>query len=350
MTLSRSPFLLSTFCFLLSSPLYAAIDISKDIEAARKTNNLPALSVSVVNAEGLVAHGASGAKIRDAFHIGSCTKPITATMIATLVEDGKMSWDETIAHAFPDWKDIREEYRDVRLVDLLAHEGGVPPFEEEEQMAGAPPGRTDFAHYALTQAPVVKPRAEYKYSNAGFVVAAVMAERATGKTWEQLVEARVFKPLHLKTAGFGWPRTVWGHEWKDGAWKPVDPRGPYQLGKRLAPAGDVRMSADDLAELLRAHLRALRGEATIIKPETAAFMHTKRLRSGAGFGIQKIGDFEPVSVYSGSADTFFTVFAIAPRQNVAVVVDTNAASDEAQKAVGKILREQVVRFATTRPN
>ena len=334
---------------MIAIVLAAVINLSTDVEQARKENNLPALSVSVVNSQGLVAHGASGAKIDDAFHIGSCTKPITATMIATLVEEGKLSWDETIAHAFPDWKDIRDEYHDVGLVDLLAHEGGLQPFGEDEEMVGAPDGRAEFAHYALTRAPVVKPRTEYKYSNAGFVVAAVMAERATGKTWEQLVENRVFKPLHLKTAGFGWPQAVWGHEWKDGAWKPVDPHGPYQLGKRLTPAGDVQMSADDLADFLRAQLRALRGERTIIKPETAAFMHTKRLRSGAGFGIQKVGDFEPVSVYSGSADTFITVFAIAPRQDVAVVVDTNAASEDAQKAVGRILKGLLARFATPSP-
>ena len=335
---------------MIASLLLATVlDISADVEKARKEANLPALSVSVVNSKGLIAHGAAGASTTDAFHIGSCTKPITATMIATLVEEGKLSWDRTIAEAFPDWKDVHEEYRDVRLVDLLAHEGGVPPFEEDEQFKDAPDSRTDFAHYALTQPPVVKPHQEYKYSNAGFVVAAVMAERATHESWEKLVEQRVFKPLHLRTAGFGWPDKVWGHEWENGAWKAVDPHGPYQLGKRLAPAGGVHMSADDLAEFLRGHLRALRGERTLIKPETAKFMHTRRIRSGAGFGVQKLGDFEPVSVYAGSADTFFTVFAIAPKQDVAVVVDTNAASEDVHQAVGRILKAMLTRFATSSP-
>jgi CubicO group peptidase (beta-lactamase class C family) len=325
--------------------LAAVLNISADVEQARKANNLPALSVSVVNAKGLVAHGAAGASTKDAFHIGSCTKPITATAIATLVEEGKLSWDRTIGDAFADWTDIRDEYRNVRLIDLLTHEGGIPPFEDEDQFKGAPDARTEFAHYVLTQPPVVPPRTGYKYSNAGFTIAAVMAERASGQPYEKLVEDRVFKPLRLKTAGFGWPAKVWGHEWKDGAWKAVDPHGPYQLGKRLAPAGDIHMSADDLAGFLRAHLRALRGERTLITPETAKFMHTKRMRSGAGFGIQKIGDIEPVSVYAGSADTFFTVFAIAPGRDVAVVVDTNAASDDVQKAVSGILKQMLTRFA-----
>ena len=326
--------------------LATVLNISADVEQARKDNNLPALSVSVVNAKGLVAHGAAGASPKDAFHIGSCTKPITATVIATLVEQGKLSWDRTIGDAFPDWTDIRDEYRNVRLVDLLTHEGGVPPFEEEDQLKGAPEGRTAFAHYALMQAPVVPPRTAYKYSNAGFTIAAVMAERASGRSYERLVTDRVFKPLRLKTAGFGWPATVRGHEWKDGQWSAVDPHGPYQLGPRFAPAGDIHMSADDLAEFLRAHLRALRGERTLITPETAKFMHTKRIRSGAGFGVKEVPDFGPVSTYSGSADTFFTVIAIAPNRDVAVVVDTNAASDDVEKAVSGILKQMLTRFAS----
>lgn len=329
-------------------------DISSDVEAARKANNLPALAVSVVNARGLVAHGVAGvrkigaparASISDAFHIGSCTKPMTATVIATLVQDGRMSWDQTIGQAFPDWKDIRDDYRDVRVVDLLTHEGGLPDFGEEEDFKGAPVPRTEFAHYALTKPPVVPPRTAFKYSNAGYVVAAVMAERAAHDRWETLIRTRIFQALHLKSAGLGWPDKLWGHTLKKETWTPVDPRGSYQLGERIAPAGDVHMSADDLAEFLRAHLRALRGERTLITPEAAKFMHTKRIKSGAGFGVQKVGDFEPVSVYSGSADTFVTVFAIAPEQDVAVVVDTNGASEDAQKAVGRILRDILVRFA-----
>src|SRR5205085_2727518 len=141
-----------------------------------------------------------------------------------------------------------------------------------------PTNRTAFVHEALKRAPVVK-RGEYKYSNAGFSTVAVIAERASGASWEHLVETRIFEPLHLRTAGFGWPSDVWGHT--DG--KPVDPKGAYQLSKAIAPAGDVHMSSGDLAQFLRAHLRALRGEKTLITPETAKRMHTRRVRSGLGF-------------------------------------------------------------------
>ncbi len=77
----------------------------------------------------------------------------------------------------------------------------------------------------------------------------------------------------------------------------------------------------------------LRGEKTIISP-TAAAMHTKHIRSALGFGNATVTGFDEVATYSGSADTFYTVIAIAARQDVAVAGSTNAAGESAQKTVG----------------
>jgi CubicO group peptidase (beta-lactamase class C family) len=330
--------------------LAAVLNISDVAKDAIAKNHLPAMAITVMNADGLVAEGVAGVrkmgspelvKQNDAFHIGSCTKPITATIVAQLVEEKKLTFETTIGAVFSEWKDIRPEYRDVTVAELLSHESGLPAFDEDADFKGVPLDRTAFVHEALKRAPVVK-RGEYKYSNAGFSTVAVIAERAGGMPWERLVETRIFAPLHLRTAGFGWPRDVWGFE--DG--KPVDPKGPYQLGKSIAPAGDVHMSSRDLAEFLRAHLRALCGEKTLISPATATLMHTRRLRSGLGFGVQKIGDIDPVSVYSGSADTFVTVFAVAPKANVIVVVDTNTGDENAQKVAGATLKAMLARFAS----
>ncbi len=127
---------------------------------------------------------------------------------------------------------------------------------------------------------------------------------------------------------------------------PVDPHGAYQLPDYFGPAGDLHMSTDDLATFLRAHLRAMRGEKSLISPAAEVVMHTKRMRSGLGFGVTTVAGLENVASYSGSADTFFTVIAIAAKENVAVAVSTNAAGDEAQKAVGSMLKDLLVRYAT----
>jgi CubicO group peptidase (beta-lactamase class C family) len=336
--------------------LAAVVDLSSELKTAAAAAHVPAMQATVINSGGLVAHGAAGADVGDAFHIGSCTKPFTATLLAMLIEQKKLRWDERVLDVFPEWKStINPAYADVTLADVLSHESGLPDFGEEDEIARVPEVKGDtvtrrrsFAHFALMQKPVVTPRTASKYSNAGFIVAAAMAERVTGLSWESMIRSRILDPLKLRTAAFGWPEKPWGHEWNDGKLVPVDPHGPYQLPDYLRPAGDLRMSSDDLAEFLRAHLRTLRGEPTIISVATARLMHTKRLKGGLGFGITTIDDITPVSVHSGSADTFFTVLAIAPKQDLAVVVSTNAAGDEAQKAVGRMLKELLVRY-TRRP-
>jgi CubicO group peptidase (beta-lactamase class C family) len=306
-------------------------DLSSELAQRAKDAGLPAVQAAVINHEGLVAHGAAGVTVLngsaavatgDAFHIGSCTKPFTATLAGMLIEEKKLAWETRIADVFPEWTPaMRPEYRDVTLADLLSHEAGLPAYGEEEEAKALPPftgnatdKRRAFARYVLEHPPAIAPRTAFQYSNAGYTVAAAMIERAAGRSWEELVRKQIFEPLHMRTAGIGWPERVWGHE--NG--KPVDPHGPYQLPAFLTPAGDLHMSSDDLALFLQAHLRAMRGTPTIITAQTAAAMHTRRKKSGLGFGVASVAGFENVATHSGSADTFVTVIAIAAKEDVAV--------------------------------
>jgi CubicO group peptidase (beta-lactamase class C family) len=343
--------------------LAATVDLSAELKTRIDAVHLPAMQATVVTSGGIVAHGSAGVtKLgtteqvtnADAFHIGSCTKPFTATIIAMLVEEKRVGWETKVADVFPEWK-IRADYKDVTVADLLAHEAGLPPYGEDAEIAKLPPlkgnateRRRGFAEYVLSQPPAVAPRTQFQYSNAGYVVAAAIAEKVSKRSWEDLVRTRIFDPLHMTSAGIGWPARVWGHEEANGAFKPVDPHGKYQLQDFIAPAGDLHMSTDDLAMFLRAHLLAMRGEKTLISPATATVMHTKRKKSGLGFGVATFAGLEDVATHSGSADTFVTVIAIAPHDNVAVAVSTNAASESATKAVGAELRDLLTRFAAAR--
>ena len=164
------------------------------------------------------------------------------------------------------------------------------------------------------------------------------------------MRSRVFVPLGMKTAGFGWPahggaKQPWGHIEENGKIVPHDPDGEYQLPVTIAPAGDVNVSMPDLAHYLAAHLRALHGEATLLKPETARLMHTRRIKSGLGWGVQELVGLNPVSVFQGSAETFITYVAIAHNADVVVAVSANAADEEADAAAKQALKELLTRFA-----
>ncbi|HKV08654.1 MAG TPA: serine hydrolase domain-containing protein [Thermoanaerobaculia bacterium] len=342
-------------------------EISGILTAAMAGKQVPGMAAAVAHAEGPVLAGAVGVRILgkpeaitpgDRFHIGSVTKPMTATVIATLVEEGKLRWDTTVAEALPECgPTMRPEYREVTIAHLLSHEGGLPAFGEEEEFVSVPKTegsptakRLAFSCHALAQPPAAKPKEEFLYSNAGFAVAGTIAEKVTGTSWEELLKARVFAPLGLSTAGFGWPAQggapqPWGHWEEKGPFAPHDPDGEYKIFPIIAPAGDVHLSMPDLARFLRAHLRALHGDDRLLDPGTARLMQTRRIRGGLGWGVQKVLDLDPVSVYQGSGGTFITVVAIAQEADVVVAVSANAATEAADAAAREALKQLLSRYA-----
>ncbi len=115
-------------------------DMTQALEAIRKKHDLPGLAAVVVKDGRICDRVAVGVRkwgdptpvtTNDVFHIGSCTKSMTATLTAMLIEEGKLHWDTTIADVFPELKDrIDKQYKTVTVEQLLHHRGGIP---------GAPP-------------------------------------------------------------------------------------------------------------------------------------------------------------------------------------------------------------------
>ena len=358
-----------------SAPAAATIDVAGPaagvesldarLEAIRAGHGVPALVASVTRSAGEVAHGSAGVRrlgdaapalATDPFHVGSVTKPFTGTLAGMLVAEGRLRWDTRLADVLPTGgPPARAEYAGVTLADLLSHEAGIRPFTEDTEMAGLTftgtptEQRLAFVRHALTLEPAA-PRGTFHYSNAGFAAAAVMLETVTGQPWEQLVQERILDPLGLATARLGWPAKTlasapWGHLEEGGAVRPHDPQGEYQLPPVFAASGDLAMSMPDLARFLREHLRALRGAPAFLPSAIAREMHTRRARSGLGFGVGKVQAIEPVSTFSGSAGTFLCMIAIAPRHDVAVAVAANSADARAEAAVKQALVELLTGYA-----
>ncbi|MCG8435135.1 MAG: beta-lactamase family protein, partial [Gammaproteobacteria bacterium] len=77
--------------------------------------------------------------VDDPFHIGSVAKTLTGTIIAQLVEDEKLAWDTPVEELLPEvMETAREEFADITLANLLAHEAGLKPMEEDEELAEVP--------------------------------------------------------------------------------------------------------------------------------------------------------------------------------------------------------------------
>lgn len=106
----------------------------------------------------------------------------------------------------------------------------------------------------------------FSYSNAGYSIAAAMAERATGVQFETITAQRLFTPLSIAGSA-GWPAALrpdarWGHTGGARVYVAEDPFGAYQLPSIIAPAGDISMTRDHYAEFCGAHWVAARPTRT----------------------------------------------------------------------------------------
>lgn len=324
------------------------------LDAVNAEHGYPALVAAGASSDGPLAAGATGVRkaggndpvtVADRFHIGSITKPLTATVCAMLVEDGLLGWDAALADVLPEFAAaLHPALRPVQLEHLLAHRAGIAPFTDDSELepvpafAGSPRDRRlAFTGWLLQQAPPVAPLSVFSYSNAGYAIATAMAERAAGESWEDLIRARLFTPLSLTSAGFGWPALVssdqpWGHFKRGDSLEPQDPHGDYQLGPLLAPAGDVHVTMADLAAFGRMHLLGLAGEDTLLAHSTVRRMHTSLGDSpGGGYGLG-FNIAENNHQHMGSAGTFLAVLMLRPQHERVYAVATNAAASQTIEA------------------
>ena len=248
-----------------------AESINEWLESVRRQHNIPAMGAIVFRADTILARGITGVRRsnstsaveeNDRFQLGSNTKAITATVLATLVEEGKLTWTTTLADVFPELRDsMSKDFRAVTIDLLLSHHGGISPFEDTEdkdfksipRLSGTPAERrAAFTAWVLRGKPGSQV-GKGLYSNGGYMIAGAIAERIANESWESLVQVRVFKPLGL-TGSFAWSNSPdvnqpWGHhETRDGA-KPVDPRdADERLPAIIWPAGAVELSLNDYAQ------------------------------------------------------------------------------------------------------
>lgn len=225
----------------------------------------------------------------DLWHLGSITKSMTSVLAARLVEQDVIAWRTTVGDIF---EDAPETYRDVTLVELLAHRSGIPGsgpaagvmqgmlWRLEGDMRAQRRAATDLI---LQSMPLE--RGTHHYSNFGYIVAGAMLEARTDRSWESLMRVHVFEPLGMTSAGFGAPgkpdeqspSQPYGHT--PGRFGvglvPVRPGDPASDNPAvLGPAGTVHASLEDLRAYANAHLAGATGDESFLTSESWERLHT----------------------------------------------------------------------------
>ncbi|HVG06554.1 MAG TPA: serine hydrolase domain-containing protein [Thermoanaerobaculia bacterium] len=326
--------------------------LEQELEAIRRKHDLPGLAAVVVRGGKVVSSAVAGVRrmsagdplrIGDRFHIASCTKSMTATLAAILVEEGRLQWTSRLADVLPELRSARREYQGATLEQLLAHAARMPAYtqfgperlEELKALRGSPTEqRLAFLSEVLAAEEPNEGTGDAAYSNVGYTAAAAMLERAAGESWENLIQSRLIKPLGMTSVGFGWPATSRtpdqprGHFRRNGeiVEQPLD--DSYLLPVVLWPAGAVNSSIGDLGRYAADHLNGLLGRKALLPQAVYDKLH--RTPDGAeqgftlGWGVRRDARWGVLHYGAGSGGTFFVRIAIAPEHDVAVAVASNS--------------------------
>lgn len=360
---ARLRLLVAAFLLAASATTAVAADnLDALLARAMEGTQTPAVGVLVIR-DGKIAglavrgvrrsDGADKVMTDDVWLLGSTSKSMTAAMIARLVEQGKLSWQTPLASMLPELaSSMRPEYRNVTLLELLSHRAGLPenvhdlalidPFFSDTRPLSAQ--RLAYVSLALRDAPEAKPGSKFIYSNTGFLIAGVIAERVTGQSFEELMQQEVFVPLGMSSAGFGptgdsQPR---GHR----GGKPVLAMSKSDDGVPLmfAPAGNMHMNLRDWAQFCLDQLTGSKGAGKLLTAASYRLMQTAQPDSPAGldWGVQKsiAGRQGPVLVHGGSDGNWLAWVALFPDSGDGVLVVANATDDMGgDKATHAVLGE-----------
>lgn len=341
------------------------------LEEVRAQYKLPALAAGIVTRSGLQELATVGvrklgndvpATDQDLWHLGSCTKAMTATLLGMLVEQGQLGWDTKLADVFPEVRgEMDEDMRQITLEHLLTHRSGLPangPWGQLGKDRSPTQQRLELLRLMAKRSLSNKPGGHFEYSNVGYALAGLMAERVTGEAWEDMMRQHVFQPLKMDGVGFGPAGTIgevdqpWGHA---PTWLGLGPLQPVQLDNpaALGPAGTVHASLEAWGKSIALHLD--RNNA-LIAPEIWDHLHTPASDGDYAMGWivverewakDEAGQGLALN-HAGSNTMNYCVCWLSPQRGTAVVAVTNSGQANAAKALDRVCT-LLIRRAMSKP-
>jgi len=323
--------------------------IDKVVADGLAATGTPSAQVAIVRGGRIVLVKAYGKQTDTAsartdapYQIASISKQFTAAALLLLEDEGKLSMDDTVAKWLPG---VSGGDR-ITIRQLLSHTSGLQDYWPQDysfeamEKPVAPQAIVDrWAKKPLDFAPGT----QWQYSNTGYVVAGLIAEKAAGEPLLAFLQRRIFKPLGItaydqdKAVGGSFP--IGYHR---NALGPVRAAPPPAEGWLFA-AGELSMSAGDLAkwDVARLDRTVLPADDWAAQEKPVLLDDGSTTNYGLGVSLGKRAG-QPYVEHSGEAVGFLSENIVFPEQKAAIVVLTNADFGDAFVAIAQGLAKVVL--------
>jgi len=341
------------------------------IDAVVARYHLPGIAVGVIDhgkvvytrTVGELAIGSGKPIDADAlFKIASNSKAMTATVLARLVQQGKMHWDDPVIKYLPDFA-MYDPWvtQHMQVGDLLTHHSGLPEGGGDLMLWPEPNDftRADIIHGLRYIKPAYDFRAGYAYDNLLYVVAGEVAAKAGGVPYEQLVRQEIFRPLHMTRCQVGeWNRDQIGnvaqpHAREDDRYVVTDADGAVIHPSTMEAAGGIRCSLHDMltwamnwlapkpAQLQWLTPAQRQAEWTPYTPmpiskQRREWDGTRFFAYGYGWRIADV-DGELTVSHTGTLEGMYSALTMLPDRQSGFVILINAEADDARTVLNEVL-------------
>lgn len=352
-------------CFVMlvcAAPLLAQNTPPDDLDAyvtrVMKTFEVPGISVAIVKDGRLVlAKGYGVRKLGEPtpvdehtlFGIGSNTKAFTSAALATMVDEGKISWDDRVYERLPGFQ-MYDPYvsHEMTIRDLLTHRSGMGLGEGDLLFwPHSTYTRDDIIYRLRFMKPASSFRSHFAYDNLMYIAAGQIVAKVSGKTWEDYIRERILTPLGMNTTNLSnanWKASdnyAWPHSKVDGKLQSID----FVPVDNAAPAGSINSCAAEMAKWLLLQLnrgkfpdpngrlfteqrsKEMWSPETILpireQPGPLAGLTPHFDDYGLGWFLNDYHGRKVVG-HTGGVAGFVSMVRLVPEENLGVVVLTNA--------------------------
>ena len=223
-------------------------------------------SITSGGVQGVVNEPNSPIDTKTVFQIGSISKSFTAAIMAQLVEEGKVKWNDTVKNILPDFKmfDSPDQYvtNNMLVRDCFLHATGLSN-EAGTYFGNLGYDRHDIYKLLGYMQPGFSFRSAYDYNNITFMIASEIIEKITGKSWEENIQERIFDKLNMKSTsvnaeGFVNNQNVaTPHDWRYTGKIEVQPLYANEQALHwltvIGPAGGVSSNVEDMIRYAQFH-------------------------------------------------------------------------------------------------
>ncbi|MBL8762939.1 MAG: serine hydrolase [Phycisphaerae bacterium] len=323
------------------------------LDARRAELHVPGLAIAIVKGDRVVL--ARGMGVRDIeaakpveadtiFAIGSSTKSFTAALLATLVEEGKVAWDDPVRTHLPTFALHDAPAGEAcTLRDLLTHRTGLVRLGA--LWAAGKSNRLDVLS-GLARAEAVTPfRSSFNYCNEAFLAAGLAAGAASGSDYDTLIRTRFFQPLRMTSTSLSIAeverdaRLSRGYRWlkHENTHRVL----PMRNLNAIAPAGAVNSNILDMTHWLIALLNegSFEGRRVLSKARLDE-MWTPQIEVVRGSGLRyglgwMLGTWNGKRVvdHGGNIDGFASTVALLPDEKIGFCMFQNVTASPLQEEV-----------------